>query len=378
MLPERPKLTTLSDILYIITDLLVGGVPLHLRKLALQMRRRGYGVRVISLAPPGPVAEMLQEDGVPVDSCHGAGGWDFRVIGRLARLIRQYRPDLIHALLFHGNLASRWAARRAGFPAGRVICEIQTVELERRWHLLVDRFTHQGCRFTIGNSPSVIEHLATRARIPWEHLRLVRGGVNLERIDQAEPVSPTALGLQDTDRLVLWVGRLDPVKGLDILIDAFSAVPAYLNPHLLLAGAGLIRDRLERQIATLRLTDRVHLLGSRDDVPSLLKVANLFVFPSRTEGLPNALLEAMAAGRPIITTDVPGCRDLIRHEANGLLTPFGDTKALANAIARMLFDRDLAGRLGREARQTAQRDWPIEKTYDTYEACYQEALTDRM
>jgi glycosyltransferase involved in cell wall biosynthesis len=367
----------LSDILYVITDLLVGGVPLHLRNLALQMQRRGYGVRVITLAPPGRVAEMLQEDGVPVDSCHGSGGWDFRVIGRLAKLIRQHRPDLIHALLFHANLASRRAARRAGFPAGRVICEIQTVEVERRWHLIVDRFTHQGCRFTIGNSPSVIEYLATRAHIPRERLRLVRGGVNLERIDQAEPVSPTALGLRQTDRLVLWVGRLDPVKGLDVLIDAFSVVPDYLNACLFLAGAGPMRNRLGRQIATLMLTDRVHLLGSRDDVPSLLKTADLFVFPSRTEGLPNALLEAMAAGRPIITTDVPGCRDLIRHEANGLLTPFGDTKALANAITRMLFDRDLAGRLGGEARQTAERDWPIEKTYDAYEACYQEALTDQ-
>jgi glycosyltransferase involved in cell wall biosynthesis len=366
----------LSEILYVITDLLIGGVPLHLRNLALRMRRRGYGIRVISLAPPGRVAEILQEDGVPVDSCHGACGWDLRIIGRLAGLIRQHRPDLIHALLFHGNVASRWAARRAGFPRQRIICEIQTVEVERRWHLIVDRFTHQGCRFTIGNSPSVIEHLATHAHIPRERLRLVRGGVNLERIDQAEPVSPTALGLRETDRIVLWVGRLDPVKGLDLLIDAFSAVPAHLNAHLLLAGAGAIREQLGRQIASSRLTDRVHLLGSRDDVPSLLKTADLFVLPSRTEGLPNALLEAMAAGRPVITTNVPGCRDLIRHEVNGLKVPFGDREALSRAIVRMLSDGAMARRLARQARATAESDWRIELTYDAYEAAYREILDE--
>jgi glycosyltransferase involved in cell wall biosynthesis len=364
----------LADILYVITDLQIGGVPLHLRHLALEMRRRGYGVRLISLSPLGPVAAMLAAEGVEVESCDASGGWDFRVVGRLARLIEQRLPDILHAFLFHANLASRWAAKRAGLPANRVLCEIQTVEVERRWHLLVDRFTHHGCRFTIGNSPSVIEHLATQARIPRERLRLVRGGIRIDRIAKANPIDWTTIGLRSGDRVILWVGRLDPVKGLDQLIDALRRVPADLNAHLVLAGDGPLRNTLAQQAQSTGLADRVHWLGARKDVPSLLKAADLFAFPSRTEGLPNALLEAMAAGCPIVTTDVPGCRDLVIHEERGLIVPYGDTQALSGALTRLLSDRELAGQLGRQARESAENDWPIEKTYAAYAAAYGEVL----
>ena len=364
----------MADILYVITDLQVGGVPLHLYHLALEMRRRGYGVRVISLSPAGPVAEMLTAQGVEVESCNASGGWDFRVIGRLARLIERHDPDVLHALLFHANLASRWAAKRAGFPEDRVVCEIQTVEVERRWHLLVDRFTHRGCRLTIGNSPSVIEHLTKHARIPRQRLRLVRGGIKVERIIQAAPIDRAKIGLQSSDRVILWVGRLDPVKGLDILIEALRRVPADLAAHLVLVGDGPLRDALAQRAKSVGLGARVHLLGARKDVPSLLKTADLFAFPSRTEGLPNALLEAMAAGCPIVTTDVSGCHDLIIHEDNGLMVPYGDTQALTGALTRLLADAELAGHLGRRARESAERDWPIEKTYDAYAAVYEEVL----
>jgi len=96
-------------ILYVITDLEVGGVPLHLRRLAPAMRDRGYRPSVVSLAPPGPVTKMLQDDGIPVDSCQACCGWDLRVIPRLARRLGTQRPDIVHAILFHANLAARFA-----------------------------------------------------------------------------------------------------------------------------------------------------------------------------------------------------------------------------------------------------------------------------
>jgi glycosyltransferase involved in cell wall biosynthesis len=363
------------NILYVITDLKVGGVPLHLNRLVKAMRARGHHCSVVTLAREAPVASRLRDEGVEVHNCQGRGGWDFRVIGRLARVIKATQPDIVHSLLFHANLAARRAARKAGMPPDRVICEIQTVEVERWWHLVVDRWTHRGCRFTIGNSPSVIEHLATKAKIPRDRLRLAQGGIDPARFRDATPIDRAALGLSADTPIVLWVGRLDPVKGLSFLIEAFRSVVGESDAHLLLAGDGPLHDALQKQTARVELTSRVHLLGERNDIPALLNAADVFVFPSRTEGLPNALLEAMAAGCPIVTTDVPGCRDLITHEDTGLVVPYRDTSAMAEAVLRLLRDRETATRLGRQAAGLVARDWHIDRTFDAYADLYESVCT---
>lgn len=363
-------------ILYVITDLELGGVPLHLNRLAAAMTSRGFRVTVVSLKPTGPVGGMLAGAGICVLSCQGNSGWDFRVIPRLAEIIREQKPHIVHSLLFHANLAARMAAPRAEFPSDRILCEIQTVEVERRWHLWVDRLTYDQCRFTIGNSPSVIEHLADHARIPRDRLRLVRGGIDPAAVEAALPIpKPQIVPAARADTpLVLWVGRLDPVKGLNVLIEAFGRLARRNPAHLVLAGGGPLRGALERQISDLRLSGRVHLLGPRRYVPSLLKSCDVFAFPSRTEGLPNALLEAMAARLPIVTTNVPGCRDLIQHERNGLLVPFGDAGRLAEAMLRLLEDDALAANLAAAAGEAVARDWHISRMLDDYERLYRGCL----
>ncbi len=358
------------DVMYVITDLQVGGVPLHLLRLATAMHARKLVVRVVTLAPPGPVAARLEAAGISVDSCGGRGGLDLRVIWRLARLFRRHRPTLVHALLFHANLASRWAARLAAIPAERVLCEIQTVEIERRWHLLVDRWTHRGCRWTIGNSPSVIDHLQAKAGIDPSRLRLVRGGVDVARIQAVAPIDRAELGVAAADRVILWVGRLDPIKGVDTLVEAMRYVDAATRPRLLLVGDGPIRPRIVEQVQRLGLGGRVTLLGTRGDVPRLLRAADVFAFPSRTEGLPNALLEAMAAGCAIVTTDAPGCRDLIRHEHNGLVTPIDDAETLGGHIRRLLSDDALRRRLGAAAHADAAAHWTLDGMIDAYAQLY--------
>lgn len=364
-------------LVYIITDLEIGGVPLHLYRLALAMRQRGYQPTVVSLAGAGPVGQRLRQADIPVSSCEGRGGSDFRVLRRLTRILRDLRPDVVHAFLFHANIAVRLCARRAAVPVDRVICEIQTVELKRRWHLTVDQWTHRLCRMTIGNSPSVIEHLATRARIPRARLRLVRGGIDASPYRNAKPVDPSSLGVRDQSPVILWTGRLDPVKGLFFLLDAFQIVQRLAGAHLLLAGGGPLLHRLRRRITRLGLDGAVHLLGVRDDVAALLKAADLYLLPSRAEGLPNALLEAMAAGCPIVTTDVPGCRDLITHQRTGLLVSYGNVEQLAAAMMRLLRDRPMADRLARAASEEVRKHWSITATIDGYDSVYRDILGTR-
>ncbi len=340
------------------------------------MRARGRGCAVVSLKPLGPVSEMLCADGVPVFTCEGRGGWDFRVVKRLADIIADTRPGLIHSLLFHANFASRRAARSAGFPAKRVVCEIQTVEVERRWHLLVDRWTGGSCRCFVGNSPSVIEHLAHHARIPRDRLRLVRGGIDPEEVRAARAIDKRTLvaGIDPDAPIVLWVGRLDPVKGLTFLVRAFREVAEKTSAHLVLVGGGPLKATLEREVRRTALLGRVHLLGPRRDVPSLLKTADVFAFPSRTEGLPNALLEAMAAACPIVTTDVPGCRDLIEHERTGLVVPYDDTPKLTAAVLQLLAHPTFSAQMGKAAAVEVERNWHVERTWEGYSALYDDIL----
>ncbi len=362
------------DILYVITDLKLGGVPLHLHRLAVAMRRRELNIAVVSLAPGGAVADRLRADGVAVYTCDGRGGWDVGVMGRLARIIERENPTIIHAMLFHANVAARLAGRGVGVSRDRILCEIQTVEVERRWHLTIDRWTQRGCRVTIGNSPSVIDHLAAVAGIPRDRLCLIRGGIDPSRMHGVQPVDRATLQIEPSAPLVMWVGRLDPVKGLDKLIAAFAPVAGAIGARLLLVGDGPLRGRIQREIDRHEAGSFVRLLGPRDDVPALLATADLFVLPSRTEGLPNALLEAMAAGCPIVATDVPGCRDLIRDGREGLLVPYADVVALREAIIRLLSDRSLARRLGDAAAASVTENWHIEKTHAAYADLYGRVL----
>lgn len=361
-------------ILFVITDLEIGGVPLHLSRLAPAMRARGFRVAVVSLAPIGPVGDILRQQGIDVSTCAGCCGLDFRVIPRLGQLLDEFHPAIIHSFLFHANQAARIAAMLGGFPSGHLIAEIQTVEVERRWHLWVDRMMHRCSRLTIANSLSVMDHLHHHGRIPRERLRLVRGGIDVERITNAPAMDRPSLGLALDDRLILWAGRLDPVKGLDVLLRAIHQLDPIHRAQLFLVGDGPERDGLERLMNQLEIQDRVRFLGSRSDVPSLLLAADLFVFPSRTEGLPNALLEAMAAGLPIVTADVAGCRDLIEHHRTGWLVPFGNPAALAGAMAELLRNREFARQLGLAAQHEVRTKWNLVATWNDYEAIYREIL----
>lgn len=340
---------------YLITDLQVGGVPLHLYRLATGMAAARYDVRVIALADPGPVGAMLKRAGVPVDACEARSPRDVRTLTRLYGYLRRSRPDVLHALLFHANVAARLVGPAAGVPVSRIICEIQTVERVRGWHLALDNLTCRLCRFEVGNSPSVLEHLARHAHIPRSRLRCVWGAVDADRFATARPLDRHTLGVRADERLIVWAGRLDPVKGFEEMIGAVARVARRWLIRFVLAGEGAYRPQIEALIRAHSLDERVALLGNRPDVPNLLATADVFLFGSRTEGLPNALLEAMAAGLPVVVTDVAGNRDLVAHEQTGLLVAAGSAESLAGGLERVLERPGWAGTLGRQAQK-----WVIE------------------
>ncbi len=361
-------------IAYVITDLNTGGVPLHLLRLATAMRDRGLDVHIVSLATVGEVGVTMRERGLPVYSCGAGGPWDARVVWRLRRHLRAIQPDIVHSFLFHANLASRLAVRLAGVSGARLICEIQTVETERLWHLRVCGWTHRMGRLMVGNSQSVVDHLHAEAGVGRDRLVCVPGGVDVERFASSAAVDRASFGLRDDVPLLLWVGRLDPIKGLDELISAVARVRERMVVQLALVGAGAYEGRVREMIAEAGLADCVLLLGRRDDVAGLLKAADVFVFPSRAEGMPNALLEAMAAGVAVVTTDGPGCRDVVVDGETGLVVRVGDVAGLAGAIGELASDRERAAALGAAGLRYVRAHCTLGQCMDRYGELYGEVL----
>lgn len=311
-------------VILLVTDHQPGGTPLRLAGLARRLRGLGVDVHAGCLAPPGPVTEQLAADGVPTFTCGARGPSDVALLGRFKRHVRDIQPDLIHANLFHANLAARYAGWRNGVP---VLGSTATIEVERRWHLWVQRMT---ARFEAGhlvNSRVLADHVVRYLGVPASRVHVVPPA--LERWPQRMPreTARATLGLPPDAYLVAWAGRFDPVKRVPFLLDVAEQLAD--GACCVLAGGGPQRELLSMQVAQRGLSERVRFLGWQDNLDILLSAADAFCLPSLTEGLPNVVLQAMAAGVPVVATDLPVLHELAGDNARLTLvseaTPAGTT-----------------------------------------------------
>jgi glycosyltransferase involved in cell wall biosynthesis len=179
--------------------------------------------------------------------------------------------------------------------------------------------------------------------------------------------------------VVTTVANLRAEKGLEVLLAAAARVVRDRPGTVFqLVGNGTMRERLEAQARELGLGDAVRFLGHREDVPEVLHGSDLFVLPSRSEAFPNGVVEGMAAGLPVVASDVGGIPELIEHERNGLLVPVGDDQALAAALLRLIDDPVKAAALAAAARDTIQRGYSFERMVAAFEALYVSSLSSQL
>lgn len=291
---------------------------------------------------------------------------------RLRELIARLQPDIVHSHLLRAHLAVSLATccRRAPMI---IMTEHQADP--RWWALRLLRMAARKATAVTAVSEAVRLHLLAHG-FSSDRVLALPNGIDIETIARAEPVSRGRLGLPEDARVLLFVGRLTRQKGLDILLNAFSMVAAEApEAQLLVAGDGEDRRELEDLAEWLGLGRRVHFLGRRDDVPGLLKAAEACVLPSRWEGLSLVLLEAMAAGRPIVATRVEGHQEVLTEGRTGLLVEPQSPDALASALRRLLADAPLAARLGAAARDRVSREFTATAMTSRYVNLYDELLT---
>jgi glycosyltransferase involved in cell wall biosynthesis len=390
-----------------ITELDAGGAERCLTELAIRMDRRRFEPVVYCLAdhpqcavkgdspifddhrcaevpakigtvpperPGATFLPVLLDAGVEVHCLGGRGIWQFpMVLHRLKRLLSEQRPQIIQTFLFHANILGRIAARRAGIE--HVVSGIRVAEHAAGWHLRLDRLTQKWVDHYICVSRAVADFSATRAKLPREKLVVIPNGIDLEKYPSPQSADLQQFGIAAGQPVVLFVGRLDIQKGVKWLVET---APQWLRRtpgcHLLLVGEGPLRGSLETTAKILKIADRVHFAGWRADVPALLAASKLFVLPSVWEGMPNAVLEAMAACRPVVATDVEGVLELLGPGAPEQTVHHGDTLALVERIVVFLQDSAHSTAVGAANRRRVEENFSISQVVRAYEEFWESLI----
>lgn len=337
----------------LITDTIRGGAQHRCASIARGMAERGWQILFVSLAPGGPVLEDLSEAGVATASLEATSWRQFpRVTWSFRRLTERWKPHVVQTALWHANILGRLALVGTGVP---LIDSYESVDVGKPPHrVLLDRLTRGLADAHVAVADAVAEVAYRRERIPPNKAEVIPLGVDVDL--ESSPSKRAAArsrfsrswGIPEDVPLVAWAGRLHPDKDPATLLRALARLQDW---WLVMAGDGPLFDRIGSWAAELGVADRVVATGELEDVFDLLASADVFCLSSRWEGMPLALLEAMAAGLPVVATDVGGVSEVVTPDSGGLLVPPGDPSALAAAIESAATRPELGGR----SRETARR-----------------------
>ncbi len=352
-------------ILLFTTDLEIGGTPSVVRELAIRLRGGGTNIAVACLSGWGPNADAIAKQGIAVSAMNAHSALDFGAIARLHRFISRGQFDTVFSFLMHANVAAAlttlpcFATRKI-----RLIQSIQTTQRTPRWHWMAQTIAARFADRVIVPSRSVAHAAKTWCGIPRDKIVMIPNAVDPRSFDGIG--RPFASSNDDSSGYMIgFVGRLDPIKRIGDLIEAMIHLPAQVR--LCIYGEGCDRADIEAKIARLNLSGRVTLKGIISRPQDALGEIDVMVLPSDAEGFGLVLIEAMAAGVPIVATRVPGIVDVITHEQTGLLVPPRLPIELARAIERIAHDPRLRDRLIQAARRDVEHRFSWEGALKHYE-----------
>lgn len=324
---------------------------------------------------PGPVEAELQAAALPYTILPKRRAFDLPLLLKLRGSLKRERVQLVHCRSLQGILYGGLAAALARVP---FVCSIHgenTLRLQRAAPIL--RWSAKCSRAFITVSESLKRLTAQTVGIPRERITVIYNGVDLSNFvhlgGDADAIchSPSA----SRSLMVGCVGTLRPVKGHRYLIEAIAVVRERVpNVRLCLVGDGPLHQELSDLRQMLGMCDNVSLLGKRDDVHALLRQFDVFALPSLSEGISNALLEAMAAGLPVVATNVGGNPEVVQHDMTGLLIPSQDSQALADALIQVLSNPVARLEMGRKGRERVEAHFSLTGMTQRYGEIYEQAL----
>ena len=350
--------------------------------LAIRMARhlrRSYRVIFACLDELGSLADQLRSEGFSVYALHRRPGVDWRCGLQLGRWLRGQRVDLIHAHQyspFFYALLARWVYRLPPIlfmEHGRPY-----PDYPRARRILANRLLLESRDRVVAVGEAVRQALIVNEGLPADRISVIHNGVDLKPFLLGSFNRDTvrrAIGIGDNDFVILQVARLDPIKDHETAFRALGRVlQVRPDARLVVAGDGPERPWLEALIQNHQLNANVRLLGTRTDVAQLMSAADVLLLSSISEGIPLTLIEAMAAGLPVVSTDVGGVAEVVDDGVTGLLAPAGDADALARQVLRLANSPALRINLAQAARTRAIEKFAEERMIRSYEVLYREML----
>lgn len=352
-----------KKVLFLINTLEQGGAERDVISLCEYMDRSRYVPEVWTFRSGGPMEQRLLNTGVAYRDFPRSRSTSVRFALRLAREIARAGVDIIHAFLPTIAVYASLAREIFGCRTPMVYSALSAGN--RGWinwlgyGMLIPRAFQR----VIANSESVKSWIVAKG-VPADMVRVVHNGHAFDRFDR--PIDRRAirerLGLRDEECVLMYHGRFIPTKRVSDLITAFERLRQDQGRplRLLLAGDGPLAGALKDQVKALGLNGDVVFAGHRDDVPELLQAADIYVFPSELEGLSNSVIEAAAAGLPIVACSIPGVFDIVENQNQALLVEPRQPDGLAEAVGTLLDRPAFAKQLGDAARARTRAEFTIE------------------
>ncbi len=368
-------------VLHVVDTLGFGGAERFLVGLVRHLDPKRFRPIVAWWSAPGPFAEDLTKAGIHVVGIGARGHRDLRALKRLVALMREEHVRIVHTHLFVDSFYGRVAALLAGVPV-RVVTQQNAYDDPAlrlpAWQIWANRAFVPVTQQFVAVSRAAGDYLHNVEWVPRRKIRVIPNaieppGVVSETEGRALRTQWAADGGEGP--LIGTVARLEPQKGLDTLIDAVALMRERLpDLRCVLVGTGALEHTLRDHARARGVADHVIFAGTRKDIPAVLSALDVFVLPSRFEGLSLALLEAMAAGTPVVATPVSGTVEVVKEGETGLLAPVGDAVVLAERIEALLEQPGLARRLSEQARELVLRRYTIQAVAQAYMSIYEDLL----
>lgn len=370
----------------VIGSLMIGGTETFLVRLLSSLAKRQWTIQVFTLSyQVGDLAEELRNQGVTVtpildekdyQKWRSYPKWIERFmriascIFRLSSYLKKEKNAILHLFLPEAYLLGMFAARLAGFSGAKVMSRrsLNNYQKKRPVVAWLEKKIHHDTHCIVGNSQQVVEQLKKEG-IEDKKIKLIYNGLN------SEFMSDAAIKTEKSEKLTfIIVANLIPYKGHRDLLEAFSLIKAELQEpwQLLCIGRDQgIQKNLEEQVSRFKLEENVVWLGQKKDVIQWLQKANIGLSCSHEEGFSNSILECMAAGLPMIVTDVGGNAEAVVHEKTGYVVPIKDPYALSRAIIKLSSNKKIMAEFGEAAKLRVKMHFSLENCVSQHVALYQ-------
>jgi glycosyltransferase involved in cell wall biosynthesis len=371
-------------ILFVIDSFFTGGAEFSTLEIVRFLKENGIQISVCKLKNKEPQydASLFGLDISDVFTLPSGCFWTKRKA--LQKSIQEFKPDIIHSVLFNANMMVRsirvfdksfihleslvnhsYSSERLKDPRVKAY----KLELHRWFNMITARF---GTDHFHPNGVSVMQHFHEKLFISPKKMTLVYRGRNSKNYE-VSPAFRTDLGIQNDKIILINVGRQDFQKGHDLLVESFASLPNSIKEKiviLIVGREGNATSCLQRLIVKKKLEKTILFLGHRTDIPSLLKMADIFVFPSRFEGLPGALIEAEAAGLPIICSHLPMMLEVVEPNQNAITFDINKIQDLTDAITLMINDSNLRFKFGQKSRALFEERFQLEAVHQSMMVLY--------